>query len=200
MDKITDINQLDLNKIYSYADYLLWKFEERIELLKGKIFKMSPAPNVKHQSISINLLGGLLPLFKNKSCKLFHAPFDVRLATKNEKNEDIFTVVQPDICIICDESKLDDKGCIGAPDLVIEILSPGNSKKEMKNKFELYEEAGVKEYWVVHPLDENILVYTLNNGMYVTSKPIIDDFIPSKLFPNFKIHTNDIFEKNRITS
>lgn len=193
MNNITNINQLDLNGVYTYADYLLWKLEERVELFKGKIFKMSPAPNVKHQKISRNLTIEIGCLFKHKSCQLFSAPFDVRLP-QNKGDEQIFTVVQPDLCIICDPEKLDERGCIGAPDLVIEILSPGNSKKEMKNKFELYEEAGVREYWVVHPTEENVLVYVLENGEFRASKPVVDDYINSYIFPDLKVHTNDVFK------
>jgi Uma2 family endonuclease len=145
---ITSIDQLNMNLSYSYADYLTWKFQERVELLKGKIFRMSPAPNVLHQKVSMRLTELLLPAFNNKSCNLFSAPFDVRLydSKKSKRNEDVFTVVQPDLCLICDPSKLDEHGAIAAPELVIEILSPGNSKKEMKYKFDLYEEAGVLEY------------------------------------------------------
>ncbi|MBS9766778.1 MAG: Uma2 family endonuclease [Flavobacteriaceae bacterium] len=194
MDYITNINQLDVNKVYTYADYLLWKFEERVELLKGRIFKMSPAPSRKHQEVSMNLLEYLIPSFKHQSCKLYSAPFDVRLATKNKKDEEILTVVQPDLCVVCDMDKLDDKGCLGAPDLVVEILSPGNSKKEVTNKFDLYEESGVKEYWVVNPLDENVLIYVLKDKKYIGLKPIADGYITSQLFPNLKIHTNDIFK------
>ncbi len=196
MKTITNINELDFNKVYTYADYLLWKFEERVELFKGKIFKMSPAPSLKHQSISSWLHGELHIFFKNHDCKLFSAPFDVRLTTKNKKDEEITTVVQPDLCVICDPKKLDKRGCLGAPELVIEILSPGNSKKEMTNKFDLYEEAGVQEYWIINPLDEMILIYVLENGKFTNLrvKPIIDDYITSKLFPNLKIHTDEIFK------
>ncbi|ATA73741.1 restriction endonuclease [Capnocytophaga sp. H4358] len=194
MATITNINQLDIaNGVYTYADYLLWKFEERVELLKGKIFRMSPAPSVKHQKISINLSGLLWQFFKGKKCQLFSAPFDVRLPKKNEKGDQIHTVVQPDLCVICDENKLDERGCIGAPDLIIEILSPGNSKKEMKNKFELYQESGVEEYWIVNPTDENILVNVLEDGKYRILKPVVDEYITSVKFPELKIHTSDIF-------
>lgn len=193
MSNITSLNQLDLNGVYTYADYLLWKLEERVELFKGKIFKMSPAPNVKHQKISRNLTIEIGSLFKHKTCQLFSAPFDVRLP-QNKGDEQIFTVVQPDLCIICDSEKLDERGCVGAPDLVIEILSPGNSKKEMKNKFELYEEAGVREYWVVHPTEENVLVYVLENGEFKGTKPVVDDYITSYVFPDLKVHTNDVFK------
>lgn len=194
MKTITNINQLDLNKIYSYADYLLWKFEERVELFKGKIFQMSPAPNVKHQEVSMNLAGEIYAVIKGQSCRFFSAPFDVRLPQKGTEDKDIFTVVQPDLCVICDENKLDKRGCVGAPDLVIEIISPGNSKKEMKYKYELYEEAGVQEYWVVNPLDENITIFSLQNGKYIGLKPIVDDYIHSPLFPQLKIHTSDVFK------
>ncbi|ATA73743.1 restriction endonuclease [Capnocytophaga sp. H4358] len=194
MATINNINQLDLvNGVYTYADYLLWRFEERVELLKGKIFKMSPAPSLKHQRISLNITLFLGNYFKNQKCQLFVAPFDVRLPKKEEKGDNIHTVVQPDLCVICDESKLDERGCIGAPDLIIEILSPGNSKKEMKNKFELYQESGVEEYWIVNPTDENILVNVLEDGKYRILKPVVDEYITSVKFPELKIHTSDIF-------
>ncbi|MBS9766907.1 MAG: Uma2 family endonuclease [Flavobacteriaceae bacterium] len=194
MNYVTNINQLDFNEVYSYADYLLWKFQERVELLKGRIFKMSPAPSRKHQEVSSSLHGEMYISFRDQPCKLYAAPFDVRLATKNQKDEEIVTVVQPDLCVICDQDKLDDRGCIGAPDLIVEILLPGNSKKEIKHKYDLYEEAGVKEYWTVHPLDEIITVYVLDKGKYRALKPIVDDYVTSELFPNLKIHTDEIFK------
>lgn len=195
MATITNINQLDMaNGIYTYADYLLWKFEERVELLKGRVFKMSPAPSRKHQEVSGKLYIELAAIFKKGNCNLYYAPFDVRLPLKNEKKGQIHTVVQPDLCVVCDPSKLDDKGCLGAPDLVVEILSPGNSKKELKNKFEIYEEAGVPEYWVIYPNEESIHVYVLENEKYKALKPIVDDYITSEKFPNLKIHSTSLFE------
>ncbi|MEM6299864.1 MAG: Uma2 family endonuclease, partial [Bacteroidota bacterium] len=169
---ITSLDQLDLSKTYSYADYLNWRFDEMVELLRGRIFKMSPAPSRKHQEISMNLIGVLLPYFKrDTTCKLYHAPFDVRLYNRQKSvgaNQEIFTVVQPDLCVICDPEKIDEQGCNGAPDLIIEILSPGNSKKEMKIKYALYEECGVKEYWVIYPTEESLLQFVLDqNGKYV---------------------------------
>lgn len=193
MEIITDINQLDLNGTYSYADYLFWRLKERVELFKGKIFKMSPAPNVKHQKVSRNLTIDLGNIFKNQKCQLFPAPFDVRILKQNTEDKEVFTVVQPDLCIICDSEKLDERGCIGAPDLIIEILSPGNSKKEMKLKFNLYEEAGVREYWIVDPNQESVLINVLENGKYITQNPIVDDEVRSIIFPNVKVHTDDIF-------
>lgn len=189
---ITSFDQLDLTKKYSYSDYLLWKFEEQVELIKGKIFKMSPAPARKHQNISWNLTLILGNFFQNYPCKAFHAPFDVRLPSKSENK--IYTVVQPDICVICDLSKLDDKGCLGAPDLVIEILSPGNSDREMKDKFDLYEESGVKEYWIVQPEGKWVNIYVLENGRFITHRPFIaSDTIKSQVFKDLEFPAEKIF-------
>ena len=196
MAVITDINQLDLNKLYTYADYLTWSFQERVELLKGKIFKMSPAPSQIHQRVSFDiglLLGNHL---KNKPCHIFAAPFDVRLVNfkQSSSNNQVITVVQPDICVICNESKLDDKGCVGSPDLIVEILSSGNSKKEMNIKFDLYEENAVLEYWIVEPHQKSILIYTLQNGKYIGLKPFTEDeIIKSPLFPDLNFNIKDIF-------
>jgi Uma2 family endonuclease len=140
-DNYSKVDEPDPSYAYTYADYLQWKFEERLELFRGKIFRLS-APNRVHQQISGNLFATIYTFLKTNPCKVFHAPFDVRLPVKNKKkDEEITTVVQPDICIICDETKLDSRGCCGAPDVCIEILSPGNSRKEIRLKHELYEEA-----------------------------------------------------------
>jgi len=117
----------------------------------------------------------------------------VRLPAKGETGDAIHTVVQPDLCVVCDRTKIDSRGCIGAPDLVIEIISPGNSKKELKSKFQLYEEAGVREYWVIHPVEEYVIVNVLEDGHYKTLNPIVDDQVCSVIFPTLKIHTKDIF-------
>lgn len=190
--EITNINQLDLNGTYTYADYLLWKFKERVELFKGKILKMSPAPAPNHQRISQKINQKLYSFFENTSCELFYAPFDVRLPNKTGE---ILTVVQPDLCVICDRNKIDDKGCLGAPDLVIEILSPGNSKKEMNLKFTLYEESGVSEYWVVDSSEKFILIYSLENGEYISRKPVADgEILQSINFPELNFSTDGLFE------
>ena len=105
----------------------------------------------------------------------------------------MYTVVQPDLCVVCDFEKIDSKGCIGAPDLVVEILSPGNSKKEMKSKFALYQEEGVREYWVVDPERELVFVYVADNKKFKPTIPIADDYVYSTIFPDFKIHTSDLF-------
>lgn len=194
---ITSLDQLDPNGTYTYADYLLWRLEERIELIRGKIFKMSPAPSVRHQEVSMNLTTILAPHFKKAPCKLFSAPFDVRLPKKNvKKGGKTHTVVQPDLCVICDLSKLDERGCEGAPDLVIEILSPGNSRKEMKEKFEVYEESGVKEYWIVNPTEKMVQVFLLDEekGKYFGIQPFVeDDMMPSHVFPDLKVDLMEVF-------
>lgn len=186
------------DKLYTYADYLRWEIEERIELIKGKIFKMAPAPASNHQLVQGELFGLYYNFLKNKSCRLFSAPFDVRLIDpkkKSKKDEDIITVVQPDICIVCDIDKIDQRGCLGAPDLVVEILSPGNSKKELKNKFELYEENGIKEYWLIDYIAKTILIYTLKDGKYIGLKPLIEEeTIHSPLFPEMSFLVGEIFQ------
>lgn len=193
MATITHLSDLDLTKRYTYADYLLWQFSERVELIKGFIRKMSPAPSWKHQSVSRNLTLAIGNILLKTSCKVFYAPFDVRLPIKSEQKDS--TVVQPDICVICDASKLDDQGYNGAPNLIIEILSPTNSKHDLDTKFKLYEEAGVPEYWIVDPLRRDILVYTLENDRYIGLKPLTDgEIINSPLFPNLKIKIDDVFD------
>jgi Uma2 family endonuclease len=193
-EPITDYNQLDVNGSYTYADYMRWYFSERVELIRGKIRKMSPAPNVRHQSISRNLSGELFLLLKNQPCKFFAAPFDVRLPINNPKNGKASTIVQPDICVICNEGLLDEQGCNGAPDIVIEILSPGNGKYEMDTKFDLYQESGVKEYWIVETDTRAVLVYTLKEGLYIGLRPFTEGtIIESQLFPDLKIAVSDIF-------
>ena len=189
---ITNIDQLDLvNGIYTYADYLMWKIKDRVEILKGKIFKMSPVPAISHQSISFNLSGLFFMYFHNKPCKVFASPFDVVFKNKDGKED---TVVQPDLCVVCDPEKLaDGKRCQGAPDLIIEILSPGNSKKELKNKYELYQEAGVREYWLVHPQDEYVIINVLENNLYRALPPFVDKEVTSVIFPDLSLQTEDIF-------
>lgn len=194
MQIVTNFSDLDLTKEYTYSDYLRWQFSERVELIKGFIKKMSPAPNRYHQDVSMNLIIELAAVFKNKPCKLYAAPFDVRLPIQSAKKNT--TVVQPDLCIVCDESKLDEQGCNGAPDLIIEIVSPNNSKHDVKTKFNLYQEAGVLEYWIVNPTEKMVLVYTLQNGIYVGLKPCsINETITSPLFPEMKIAVLAVFDK-----
>lgn len=191
---ITSLDQLDPNGTYTYADYLRWQFEERVELLRGKIRQMS-VPSRKHQGI----VTGLTRLFANalwkSSCKVYVAPFDVRL-TRTKKDKEVITVVQPDLCVICDPTKLDTRGCNGAPDLIIEILSPGNSRTEMKDKYELYQEAGVLEYWVVSPIEKTIQVWKLNQEcIYIGLQPKVEgDIVMTPIIPNLEVDVTEVFE------
>lgn len=193
---VTDISQLDVNEKYTYADYLTWTFTDRVELIKGWIKKMSPAPLDRHQQISNLLSYEITGFFRRKPCQVRVAPYDVRLLDnkKNFTDQDIVTVVQPDICVICDLSKIDRRGCLGAPDWIIEILSPGNSKIEMQDKFELYQQNGVSEYWIVQPEHDDVLAFTLENGRYQLTKIYVKgDRVSPVIFPELIIDTEDIF-------
>lgn len=199
MTVITDLSQLDLNKTYSYADYLTWQFDDMVELIKGKIVQMAPAPNVRHQTISTDLGRILANYFHRKKCRLFYAPFDVRLYDRRKSilvNKDVFTVVQPDLCVICNPEFLDKIGCNGAPDWIIEILSKGNSKKEMQTKYALYQEAGVREYWIVFPENRAIEQFVLDENNVYQLKGIYaeDGLITPFLFPELEVDLVDVFE------
>ncbi len=158
---------------------------------------MSPAPKRVHQDISGVIFNRLYTYMEKQKCKTYNAPFDVRLHNKSKSslaNKDIFTVVQPDICVICDPAKLDDAGCIGAPDLIVEILSKATYKKDLDDKFKLYEENGVKEYWIVNPDEKAIHVYVLINHKYDLLK-IYDGKgeIPVNIFSGFALLWEEIF-------
>lgn len=193
-----EVNEPDFNYagIYTYADYLKWTIEDRLELIKGKIFEFA-APSRIHQNLTGRIflqLGAFLQ--KRKPCSVYVAPFDVRLPKKSKNDEDIITVLQPDICVICDPSKLDDRGCIGAPNIVVEILSPSNNKKELKNKYEVYEESGIKEYWVVSPQDKTFLAYILNSeGRYIPTRLMVGgDIYTTPVLPGFVLDLEEVFE------
>jgi Uma2 family endonuclease len=175
---------LDLNKRYTYADYLTWLDDKRRELYNGFIKLMTPAPSRKHQKVSTKFTRIIDNFLTGRDCEIYHAPFDVRLYNGSKKDEKIDTVVQPDICVICDLSKLDERGCLGAPDFIIEIVSPGNSKKDVKDKFEIYQKYGVREYWIVNPNDENVSVFVLDEeGKYqLKSMYAGDEKIPVNIF------------------
>lgn len=198
---ITEFEQLDLTRQYSYADYLTWMFDDRVELFKGWVQKMSPAPNMSHQRISWNVSAAIAQFIKDKPCSAFSAPFDVRLigkakSRKAKEASSIYTVVQPDICVICDRSKLDERGCIGAPDWIIEIVSPGNTKSEIDDKFEIYQENGVKEYWIIQPTDETVTVFDLVNNKYQFRKIYNNvDRAPAGVFTGFEIDLKEVFKK-----
>lgn len=195
--EILSLDQLDLSRQYTFADYFRWKFEERVELIKGFIHKMCPAPGPTHQSVSGFLTGTFFNFFKGRPCTFFAAPFDVRLPDSEKQTADelIYTVVQPDLCVICDLDKIDKRGCLGAPDLVVEVLSPGNTQKEMGLKFRLYEENGIKEYWFVHPSKKTITVYSLQNGKYTGNHFSEKEEVSSVRFPELKFSVGEAFDR-----
>ncbi|RWR06355.1 Uma2 family endonuclease [Siminovitchia fortis] len=178
---------------YTYADYLKWDEGERLELIDGKVFNMTPALSKRHQQVLRELSTAFSIFLREKKCEVFFAPFDVRLMGENKKNEDINDVVQPDLSIVCDQEKLDDKGCNGAPDMIIEVLSPSSVKMDRWIKFRLYEKAGVKEYWLVDPMNDSIEVHLLNNGIFefhgVFTK---EDTISVHIFPDLKLDLHQI--------
>jgi len=182
---------------FTYGDYVNWPDDERWELIDGYAYNMSPAPSRKHQKILRDLGLPIANFLVDKTCEVYYAPFDVRLPEANEDDEDVITVVQPDIVVICDPDKLDDAGCRGAPDLIIEILSPSTTSKDMKTKLSLYEKHGVKEYWIVHPVDNIILVFKLSkNKMY--GKPEVytaEDKIKTAILEGLEIELDRVFQE-----
>jgi len=179
---------------WTYADYREWELKpgERYELINGTAYAMA-APNTIHQRISMILSGVLFTYFKDKPCRPFAAPFDVRLFYEEDESDD--TVVQPDLVVVCDPAKLGKDGCQGAPDLVIEILSPSNTVIEMHRKLCLYQDSGVREYWVVDPEQKLIEAYCLKKGHYEPYILRIDDTLQSALFPDLSIPVKIIFDE-----
>jgi len=180
---------------YTYADYLTWEMEEMVELIKGKIFKKAAAaPRRIHQWLTGNLYTELNLFLKGKICQAYIAPFDVRLPVNSKKDDKIYTVVQPDICVVCDMEKLDERGCIGAPDLIVEVLSPGNKQTELQHKYEVYEVSGVKEYWLVDPEGQTLLIYNLVHGKYHASRLMTSgDIAKSSVIEGFELDLGVFF-------
>ncbi|OFX49222.1 MAG: hypothetical protein A2046_06760 [Bacteroidetes bacterium GWA2_30_7] len=187
---------LDIHKRYTYNDYVTWFDDVRRELFDGFIKLMSPSPTLKHQIISGNLYRNFSVYLQGKRCKVLYAPSDVRFIEKD--TNEIYTVTQPDIYIVCDLTKLDAQGCLGSPDLIIEIISPKNAKRDVKDKFDLYEKYGVREYWIVNPNDENISVFLLDeSGKYKLVRIYAgDDAIPVNIFDGaLSIDLTEVFEE-----
>jgi Uma2 family endonuclease len=149
---------------YTYKNYRAWEDGRRWEIIRGQAYDMTPAPVTFHQFILGELYYQLKAQLKEKSCHAFTAPFDVLLPLGEEKTDNIENVVQPDISVVCDPSKLEEKGCLGAPDFIIEILSPATARKDRLEKFNLYEQAGVKEYWIVSPEEKMVQVFILDEN------------------------------------
>jgi Uma2 family endonuclease len=182
-------------KHYTYADYLNFNFDEMVEIIKGKIFKMSPAPTSFHQNISGNIYFLIRKFIENKKCKVFSAPFDVILPIKGNDFMQSDKVVQPDIVVICNPDLIKEQGCFGVPDWIIEILSPSTAKKDLQNKFDLYEEAGVKEYWIVEPKNSTVEVFVLESNRYRrVGAYVLDDVIPCNTLEGLSIDLKEVFE------
>lgn len=181
---------------FTYQDYLTWPLNERWELLNGRAFNMTPAPpSRRHQEISAQLLTLFNNYLKGKPCRVYAAPFDVRLPQLLESDLQTSTVVQPDIVVVCDKNKLDQRGCIGSPDLVVEITSPSTFQRDLKEKFILYESVGVLEYWIVYPEENTICVFQLTHeGKY--SRPDVytgQDSIIVGIFSDLIIELPEVF-------
>ena len=174
---------------YTYADYASWDDENRYELIDGVAFIMS-APSTVHQRILTEMLRQLANFLYGKQCEVFIAPFDVCL---NARGDDDDTVVQPDILVICDDSKLDKKRCNGAPDLVIEIVSPSSSRHDRFKKLNKYLYAGVREYWIVDPDDKILTVHVLEDSKYVIGAYGSDDSVPVNVLEGCEINLSEVF-------
>ena len=175
-------------KRYTYADYSEWDDDKRWELIDGEAYAMG-APNRVHQEISAQLFRVIVNHLVGKSCKVYAAPFDVRLNA--DSGDD--TVVQPDILVVCDKTKLDEKGCLGAPDMVIEILSPATALRDKVIKLRRYLRAGVREYWIVDPDSKSVSVHILKNGEYYISAYGDNDTVPVHVLEGCTVELSEIF-------
>ena len=185
----------EANRRYTYADYKSWELKEgeRWELIRGEAFAMA-GPNFRHQAISGGIFLQLANYLEGKPCRAIYAPFDVRLFHEEELGEGDDTVVQPDIMVVCDKSRIGEEGIRGAPDLVIEILSPSNTAIEMEEKHDLYEAAGVREYWVVNPKKNTVTVYCLQaDGVFSGKIYKAADTVPVGVLPGFSIGLERVF-------
>jgi Uma2 family endonuclease len=193
---------LDTNKRYTYADYLTWLDNKVRELFDGFVRLRSPAPSAKHQELTGEIYAVLLNRVKKHKgrCKVYTAPFDVRLPKNGETEDDkIYTVVQPDVCVVCDPAKIDRRGCLGAPDLVVDVQSLSTAKHDLDEKFHIYERAGVREYWVVSPYADfaGILKFVLQpDGKYDQGTKYETGEMPIEIFPNETINISEIFPDN----
>ena len=184
---------------YTYADYLSWRDDKRREIINGVVYDLFGAPWRAHAKASSSIFVRIWNYaFRRKGkCEVYHAPFDVRIPRNGETaDHEIYTVVQPDICVICDPKKLDERGCIGAPDLIVEVQSPSTAKRDLNEKFNLYENAGVKEYWVVFPKDKAITVFLLQeNGKYDKGTTYeYEAQVPVSIFKGLTIDLKELFE------
>ena len=185
------------DKKYTYGDYVKWPEDERWELIEGIPYNMTPAPSTTHQIIVGDLFRQISTFLIDKDCLAFVAPFDIRLASEDQADDAVMTVVQPDISVICDSAKLDKRGCRGAPDVIIEILSPATATKDQIQKVALYEKHGVKEFWLVHPGDRLITVRLLD-AAHRYGIPKIHEAkgrLPVQTLPDLEIDLDQVFRR-----
>lgn len=179
------------NKLYTYADYLTYPESERIEIIDGHIYSMSAAPTRIHQQIITELIFKIRQYISsnNDPCKIYPAPFDVILKNEDEDINNSKNIVQPDISVICDKNKLTDKGCTGSPDMIIEVVSPFNPNSDYIRKLNLYDQYKIREYWIVNPMNETILVYKLdkNNQYAAPESYTFKDKIKVGIYDNLEI-------------
>ena len=159
---------LPKQEYYTYIDYLTWDEQEHTELIEGVPVMMAP-PSRIHQQISGEIFGQIANYLEGKRCRVYAAPFAVRLFARSDiPNDKVNTIVEPDISVICDKDKLDERGCVGAPDFVVEVISPSSIRHDRLTKFNLYQRAGVREYWIVSPDEQTVQVCVLRDGNYQT--------------------------------
>jgi Uma2 family endonuclease len=178
---------------YTYKEYSVLgeaNMGDRYELIDGVVYLMSPSASQVHQEISFEIAWQLGNFLRGKPCKAFTAPFDVCI---NAEGDDDRTTVQPDIIVVCDKSKLDGKRCNGAPDLIIEILSPSNRKHDLYTKFKAYMQAGVREYWIVDPDERIVTVNILVKGEYMAQVYDEKSIVPTHVLEGCTIDLNDVF-------
>jgi Uma2 family endonuclease len=180
------------NVRYTYADYLEWEGPERCQLINGEVFMMA-SPSVVHQALVAGLLVQFDHWLQGKPCRVFPAPLDVRLFPEEDNSDD--TVVQPDLLVVCDKDKLGKGSVNGPPDLVIEIMSPSNSRRELFLKFQYYLEAGVREYWVIDPEEKKVQVHVYENGRYLSTVYREKARISVNILPGLEIALESLWER-----
>ncbi len=192
------IRETARDRLYTYGDYLKWTDERRYELINGQVYIMTAAPYRQHQKSSGELFRQISMFLFDKDCEVYSAPFDVRFPEADENDEDIRTVVQPDIVVICDKSKLDKRGSKGAPDLVIEIISASSASRDRKIKRDLYERHGVREYWLVNYSEKTVEVYLLNEEN-TYGKPAVyleEDEVTVSILSDLEIKLSYVFRES----
>ncbi|MGQ9558690.1 MAG: Uma2 family endonuclease [Desulfurispora sp.] len=180
---------------YTYGDYLGWQDEKRWELIGGVPYLMTPSPGRRHQLLLGRLYLSLSGQLERGTCQVYMAPLDVRLPEPGQSDREAVNVVQPDLLVVCDPGKLDERGCLGAPDLVVEIVFPASARRDLSLKFDLYERHGVGEYWIVFPLDRTVHVYRRDEqDRYALSGEYTPpDVLTTPLLPGLEINLAEVF-------